>query len=94
MTIIGYLLVGLAFLSYGTIMQAVFSLVAEARRLNSGVRFNRLWWTPAWKIHRAAYPTSPARKQIVLRFLLTFALMFAGMTCLAMNIVHGSPMLK
>ena len=94
MAIIGYVLVGLAFLSYGTIIQAVFRLVAEARRLNSGVRFNRFWWTPAWKIHRAAYPESPARKQIVLRFLLTFALMFAGMTCLAMKIVHGSPICR
>jgi hypothetical protein len=91
MTIIGYVLMALAFLAYGTIIKAVFRLVAETRQLNSGVRFNRFWWTPAWKVHRGAYPMSPVRNQIIVRFLVTFALMLAGMACIAFSLVRNMP---
>jgi hypothetical protein len=91
MTIIGYVLMALGFVAYGSILRAIFRLVAETRQLNSDARFNRFWWTPAWKIHRAAYPLSRIRKQIVVLFLLTFILVCAGTACIAINFVRALP---
>ncbi len=86
--IAGFVLMAVAFVSYGRLVQNIFQLVSDSRRINSGVRFNRFWWPPAWRVHRDGYPTSPVRRHIVWGFLLTCALMFAGMTCLAVSILH------
>src|SRR6201999_3506832 len=43
---------------YFQLLQDIWQLVAEAREAGSTVRFNRFWWTPAWGVHRAAFPSS------------------------------------
>lgn len=77
------------FVGYGLMASATFFyvtiwiLVAESRRVTSAVRFNRIWWLPAWKVHCEAYPESPVRKRVVHGFAVTFALMLAGMCFIA-----------
>jgi len=83
MRVVGYLLAALSLYSYATTVHAIWRLVAETKQLNTGVHFNRFWWTPAWRLHRNAYPESNLRRQIVTRFTLTFALMVAAMGCIA-----------
>jgi hypothetical protein len=69
----------LAFLSYIKMLFAIRQLVNETRLLHSGVRFNMLWWMPAWKVHRVAYPNSRLRKEIVALYSLTFLLLILAM---------------
>ena len=92
MQITGYILLVFAFGSYARLILTIRRLVAESRQMESDTRFNWFWWTPAWKVHRAAYPTSSVRRQIVTGFLLTFALMAAGMTCVAVGSIHDFPL--
>jgi len=87
MKILGYILFALAFFSYGATISSIWRLVAESRSTKTSVNFNRFWWTPAWKVHRTAYPESPLRKQIVVRFITTFTLMMAAMACIAVAMV-------
>ena len=83
---VGCFVIGLFF--YVGTVKAIWQLVTESRELQSGVHFNHFWWTPAWKVHRTGYPASPVRRQIVTRFLLTFACMVAVMVCLAYSTIH------
>jgi hypothetical protein len=86
--ITGYVLFALAFIFYATILQAVWQLVNESRRVRPDLRFSRFWWLPAWKVHRISYPTSNIRKQIVIRFILTFAFLAAATACLGYAMFH------
>ena len=85
MKIAGYMLFLVAFVSYARLILTIRRLVAESRLPGSDTRFNWFWWTPAWKVHRVAYPTSSVRRHIVIGFLLTFVLMAAGIICLAVE---------
>lgn len=67
----GFALFAVTAILYIWTVRTIWHLVDESKRLGSGVRFNRWRWTPAWKVHRKAYPASPLRRQIVIRFLLT-----------------------
>jgi ABC-type phosphate transport system permease subunit len=87
MKIAGYILFVFAFFSYGATISSIWRLVAETRNTKTSVNFNRFWWTPAWKVHRNAYPESSVRKQIVMRFITTFTLMIAAMACIAIAMV-------
>jgi hypothetical protein len=87
MKIAGYVMFLLAFGSYASLILTIRRLVAESRQVGTDARFNWFWWVPAWKVHRVAYPTSPVRRYIVRRFLLTFVLLAAGMACLARGIM-------
>ena len=90
MRVLAYCIFVIAFFSYGKTVQAIWQLVAETRALNSGVQFNRFWWMPAWKVHRAAYSASPLRRSFVIRFAITFALLVVSMACIALSILHNS----
>ena len=50
---------------YVQAVRSIWRMVAEARQIESGIRFNRFWWTPAWRLHSIAFPSSPLRRQIV-----------------------------
>jgi hypothetical protein len=80
--VIIYALFLIALYFYVALIRAVGQLVAESRKLNTGARFNRLWWHPAWRLHRENYPTSGARKQIVTRFALAFAFISLATACM------------
>lgn len=54
---------------YFQLLQDIWRLVAEARQAGSTVRFNRFWWTPAWGVHRAVFPSSSLRRGITARFI-------------------------
>jgi hypothetical protein len=85
MQVVGLLFFFLAFVSYAGLVRTILRLVKESRGLNTSARFNCFWWTPAWKIHRAAFPYSPIRRQIISLFLLTFALMMTGTLAIAVS---------
>jgi hypothetical protein len=85
--IAGYMMFLFAFVSYARLILTIRRLVAESRQIGSNTRFNWFWWTPAWKVHRVAYPASLVRRQIAAGFLLTFVLMAAGMACIAVGIM-------
>lgn len=91
MRIIGYGLMALALFFYVKTIQAIWTLVAESRRLESGVRLSRIWWLPAWRVHRKAYPESSTRRRIAQFFTITFVLMLAGMGLIARSILQSSP---
>lgn len=91
MRIVGYGLMGVAFVLYFKTVQTIWLLVAESRKLKSGVRFNRFWCLPAWKLQKEAYPISPVRKRIVILFTGTFVFMLAGTGCMAVDIVRKFP---
>ena len=74
MRITGYVLFIIAFVIYATIWQAIWQLVRESRQVKPDTRFSRFWWLPAWRVHKKTYPSSNVRQQIVMRFILTFAL--------------------
>jgi hypothetical protein len=92
MRIVGYTLMVAAFFFYIKTIQSIWTLVAESRLLKSDVRFNRLWWLPAWKVHRSAYPDSCVRRRILQLFAVTFALMLAGMGFIARSILQNLPL--
>ncbi len=71
-------------------VRTIWRLVDESKPLGSGIRFNRWRWTPAWKVHRASYPESPLRKQIIIRFLLTWAFGILALACKVYADIHSS----
>ena len=77
----GLFLVALVF--YVQTWRSIKRLVTEARQTGNTARFNLLWWTPARRVHREAYPASPVRKQILLNFSLAFVFLLAAMACVA-----------
>jgi hypothetical protein len=85
MEIAGYILSGLVFVCYIQTVRAIWQLVDEARQLGTGTRFNRFWWMPAWKVHRKGYPESTTRRQVIMRCLLTAALMVVVMIYIVMD---------
>lgn len=88
MKIVSYIGLVIAFCFYVKWIQTIWKLVDESRHLETGVRFNRFNWTPAWRVHKQGYPDSSVRKQIVIYFLLTTAFLFAAMACLAYSSLH------
>jgi hypothetical protein len=90
MKIAGYILFALAVAFYIWTVRTIWQLVREANNLGTGVRFSRWRWTPAWKVHRAANPSSPLRRRIIVRFLLTWATGVLAMLCIAYATVHSS----
>jgi hypothetical protein len=88
-----YICFGITLVFYVRTVQAIWRLVAESRLLEPEARFNRFWWTPAWKVHRIGYPESPVRRKIVIRFLLTFGFMIVAMACLAYSEIHATKIL-
>jgi hypothetical protein len=73
---------------YVRTLRAIWRLVAESKLLESGVRFNRFYWTPAWKVHRIGYPKSPVRRQIVTGFLFTWTFMMVALVFLVYSQTH------
>jgi hypothetical protein len=73
--IVGFLLFLIAAVYYLKTWRSIRQLVAEVNENSSKVRYSWFWWMPAWKVHAKAYPSSRLRRTIVLRFLLTFALL-------------------
>jgi hypothetical protein len=85
-----YFFFAIALFFYVRTVRTIWRLVAESRLLESGVRFNRFNWTPAWKVHRIGYPESPVRRRIVTGFLFTWAFMIVAMLCLVYSGIHSS----
>jgi len=71
-------------------VRAIWQMVNESKWLDSGVRFNLFWWTPAWKVHRTAYPESLLRKQIVTRGLLTCSFGVLAFGCKVYAVIDSS----
>jgi hypothetical protein len=92
MRIVGYAFMVAAFFFYVKTIQSIWTLVAESRILKPEMNFNRLWWLPAWNLHRNAYPGSCVRRRIVQRFAVTFALMLAGMGFIARSMLQNLPL--
>jgi hypothetical protein len=69
MKVTGFVLFGMLVLIYLHLVKEIWRLVAESKQLGSATRFNRFWWTPAWRLHRAAFPSSELRRGIVHRFI-------------------------
>ena len=90
MSLITYVLFGLAFACYVATVRSIWKLVAESRREFPEGRFNRFWWIPAWRVHRRLFPGSPLRRKIVVRFGLTFALLLIATANMAMGILQRS----
>lgn len=91
MRTIGISLIVLALLCYASTIQAIRNLVQDSRRFKPERQFSSLWWLPAWGVHRAGFPASKVRRQIVTRFCLTFAFMIAGMACIGVSILSHIP---
>ena len=85
----GFALFAVTAILYIWTVRTIWHLVDESKRLGSGVRFNRWRWTPAWKVHKEAYPTSPLRRQIVIRFLLTWGIGALALAFIAYADVHA-----
>ncbi len=81
MTVMGYILFALALVCYVATVKAIWILVSESNGVEPQRDFNRFWWMPAWKVHRRAFPKSSLRRQIVTRFILTFALVVVSTAC-------------
>jgi len=86
----GFSLFAVTAILYILTVRKIWHLVDESKRLDSRVRFNRWRWTPAWKVHREAYPASPLRRQIVIRFLLTWVVGAVALACVAYADIHAS----
>ncbi|NYF89081.1 ABC-type phosphate transport system permease subunit [Edaphobacter lichenicola] len=86
----GYILFMAAFVVYAMIWQAIWQLVSENRQAYPDKRFGRFWWAPAWRVHRNSYPSSNLRRQIVMLFMLTFALLCAAMVCIGYSMLHAT----
>lgn len=84
---IGFFAIAVFF--YVKAWRAIIELVSQARLAKPSRKFYRFWWTPAWRVHKRAYPTSKIRRQIVLNFALTFGCMLIAMVCLAYTELHG-----
>lgn len=91
MKVVGYLVFLVALIFYVMTWREIWQLVDETRKLESCTNFNRFWWTPAWRVHRTAYPESRLRRRIVVRFLLTFGVMMIAMACFGYAFIHVSP---
>ena len=89
MKIAAYILFALAVALYIWTMRTIWQLVRETNNLGAGARFSYWWWTPAWKVHRAANPSSPLRRRIIARFLLTWAIGILAMLSIAYATVHS-----
>lgn len=90
MKIAGFILFALTLALYVWTVRAIWQLVSETNNLGTGVRFSRWWWTGAWKVHRAANPSSPLRRRIVTRFLLTWVMGILAMLCIAYATVNSA----
>jgi ABC-type phosphate transport system permease subunit len=80
--ITGYVLFMVALVFYAAIWMAIWQLVSESRQATSDKHLGRFWWLPAWRVHKVSYPGSDLRQKIVMRFILTFALLSAAMACI------------
>jgi len=87
MTVLSYMLFLWAFVTYFLLLKQIMHLVQESKKTNSTVRFNRFWWIPAWKVHRAEYPASPIRRNIIGLFAVTFVLMISATVCMAFELL-------
>ena len=87
--ILGTLLGLAAMVSYALMARSVWRLVNESRRANPGVRFHRLAWIPAWRMHRRAFPVSELRRKIRRQYVLTAVLLVSGMACLVVSLLRG-----
>jgi hypothetical protein len=85
-----YFFFAIALFFYVRTVQTIWMLVTESKRLESGVRFNRFNWTPAWRVHRIGYPESPVRRQIVIRSLFTIAFMIVAVVCRVYSVFTSS----
>jgi ABC-type phosphate transport system permease subunit len=88
MKTVGYLLFLVAAIFYVRTIKAIWQLVDESQKLKTRQRFNRFWWTPAWKVHREAYPESLLRRQIVTRFVITFLCMILAIAVLGYATIY------
>jgi hypothetical protein len=86
----GFALFSLTAIVYVWTVRTIWQLVDQANRLESGRRFNRFWWTPAWKVHKAAFPASPLRRKIVARFLITWGLGALALACFVYAEIHAA----
>lgn len=91
MKVVGCLLFLVALIFYFMTWREIWRLVDESRTLVPSVRFNRFWWTPAWKVHRTAYPERLVRRRIILSFLMTFGAMILAMACIGYSLTHALP---
>lgn len=71
-------------------VRTIWQLVDESKRTGTVVRFNRWKWTPAWKVHRTAYPESGLRRQIVIRVFLTCGFGILAFVCMIYADIHSS----
>lgn len=96
MGIVGYLLFALALFFYVTTVKAIWRLVSESKAIGVAPRnsFNRFWWMPAWKVHREAFPESYLRRQIIIRFALTWVLMIVAVACIALPMIQNMAIRK
>jgi len=78
-----------ALISYLGIWRSIAQLVKESRQARPDIRLSGIWWLPAWDIHQTNFPSSPVRRQLLIRFLWTFVLMTLAMACIGYSIVHG-----
>ena len=90
MRLVGYAFIAVTVILYIWTIRTMWHLVDESKRLESGVRFNRWFWTPAWNVHREAYPASLLRQQIVTRFLLAWGVAALAVACIAYADLHTS----
>jgi hypothetical protein len=82
-TVTGDIILVIAFACYLKCVQVIWRLVAESNQVFPESRFSRIWWLPAWKFHRKAFPASGLRGQIVLLFFMTFFLSFVSVALIA-----------
>ncbi len=91
MKIGAFVLMTLTFVLYCLVVKAIWQLVSETRASGSTARFNRFWWLPAWKVHRAVFPESPLRRRIVRLCGLCYLVMCAAFVCFVSAELHRNP---
>jgi hypothetical protein len=89
MTITGYVLFMVAFVYYAAIWFLIWQLVSKSRQVSPDKHFSRLCWLPAWRVHRNNFPASNLRRKVVMRFVMTFALLIAAMACVGYSMLRA-----
>jgi hypothetical protein len=88
MMVAGVLLCLMALGVYALLLRTTNQLVREVNEADAKVSFSWYRWNKAWRPHRALFPASTLRRDLILRVALCFFLMAAGVLCVGIARIH------